>query len=220
MVAPKQKKIRSEEIYDTLLDRIITGEYPEGYRLKEEALGEEFNISRTPVREILRQLAADGLVKVSRDKGAAVLGFTEADIEEIYDIRKALEVLAINCSIMNLSLQKLSGFRKRLQAACESENIVEHTTIDIDLHEYLIESTGRRRLIDLLKRQYQIMKGFRHLGYVDKKVIARASRQHLALIDCLMTRDADGSISVMQQHIEDSKRTIISVMIQRNNMAK
>ena len=100
-----------DEIYSTLFDRIITGEYPAGTKLKQEDIATEFNISRSPVRTVLQQLDQDGLVQLSPNKGARVLPFTADEIEEIYEIRKSLELLCLDISAPILSLHKLLALR-------------------------------------------------------------------------------------------------------------
>ena len=86
-------------IYNTLFERIISGEYKTETILKEEELAKEFKVSRTPVRDALKLLEFDGLIKIQPKKGNLVLGFSIDDAEEIYDIRKALEVLALKKAI-------------------------------------------------------------------------------------------------------------------------
>jgi DNA-binding GntR family transcriptional regulator len=96
-----------EEIYSAMFDKIISGEYPTGAHLKQEDIAKEFNISRTPVRIVLQQLDQDGLLQFTPNKGAKVLPFSADEIEEIYEIRKSLELLCMDVSTPVLSIQKL-----------------------------------------------------------------------------------------------------------------
>jgi len=85
--------MKMDGVYKTMIERLTRSYYPANMRLKEDELSEEFNISRTPIREILRHLERDGLVKVVPRKGATAIPFTTDDVEDIYEIRKSLELL-------------------------------------------------------------------------------------------------------------------------------
>ena len=91
-----------EEIYTALFDRIINNKFPANSWLKEDKLAEDYDVSRTPVREVLRILEQDGLVQIIPNRGARVFGFTIDDLEDIFEIRRVLESLAMEHAVPSL----------------------------------------------------------------------------------------------------------------------
>ncbi len=88
---PADRRVSVLFVTETIRDRILAGVYPAGHHLRENALATDLKVSRTPVREALQRLAADGLVDLSRNRGARVTGFTGEELDEIYGLRVLLE---------------------------------------------------------------------------------------------------------------------------------
>ncbi|MCK9618452.1 MAG: GntR family transcriptional regulator [Lentimicrobiaceae bacterium] len=204
------------DIYTILFNRIIAGEYTVGKRLKEESLATEFNTSRTPIRSILQQLEQDGLIKIFPNKGAEVLPFSADEIEEIYEIRKSLELLCLEISLKNLSLQKLMELKKEIIENTNNEDIQLQTDLDAKLHSYIINSSGKKRLIDMLNQLSRLIQSFRGLGFVQKETKESTIREHIEIIDALCRRDIVFAKEMMSKHIENSKMIALSqLFIQR-----
>ena len=85
----------TDEIVDIIRERILKGEYRIGEKIKETQIATELKISRTPIREAFKQLESEGLIYYIPNRGCFAKGFTKRDIEDIYAVRKALEVLAV-----------------------------------------------------------------------------------------------------------------------------
>ena len=108
--AAESKPIR-EIAYETLKHAIITGDLPAGSRIVETDYAERMHISRTPLREALRKLERDGLVEYMLRRGVIVRAFTIADVEEIYTIRNALEMLTLPAIIQNATSDDIARLR-------------------------------------------------------------------------------------------------------------
>jgi DNA-binding GntR family transcriptional regulator len=201
------------DIYATLFDRIIGGIYKADTRLKEEFLGAEFRVSRTPIREALRMLAQDGLVEILPRRSAVVIGFTVDDVEEIYDIRKSLEIQAIQSSAQNLSIQAIKDLRGRLVEVSRSADYHAHQAIDAELHNTIIEASRKKRLIKILQQMFRLIQQFRELGFKDPAVRELASRTHLDLLDSLSVRDLPEAEKILLNHLEVSKKNAISLIV-------
>ena len=197
--------IASQDVYAALFDRIVSGELSAGMRLKEVALAAEFGLSRTPVRDALRQLARDGLVEIVTAQGARVILFGADDVEDVYDIRMALELLALDINGHALRLQPLTELREQLRRAAEGSDLNEHADIDAKLHRYVVVSTGRRYLLKTFDDMGRLMQRFRYLGFKDPQVIRRAAEEHMAFIEALLVRDVDTARRVLTDHIRNSK---------------
>lgn len=204
------KTITSASVYHTLFNRIISGRYTSQVRLKEVALAREFRVSRTPIREALRELEQDGLVRLTPHCGAVVVPFTADDVEEVYDIRKALEMLAIECAVSRLNLRILADLRRQVDALARSTNIARHAALDERLHGYIVEICRRPRLITLLQQQYRLMQCFRYIGLRQKGVIARTTEEHGRLIEALLRRDSATACAELTRHIDSTKTTVLA----------
>lgn len=203
-------EIASKDVYATLFDRIVSGELAAGARLKEIAISKEFGISRTPVRDALRQLANDGLAEIVPAQGARVVGFSADDVEDVYDIRMALELLSLDIYGEGLRLQPLTGLREEIQRAEEQDDLEAHIEIDARLHRYVVESTGRRYLLHVYDEMGRLMQRFRYLGFRDAAVLKRATTEHADLIDALLVRDINAARRILEAHIRNSKLSALA----------
>jgi len=209
------------QTYKTLFDRVIHNAYPASTRLKEDELAEEFNVSRTPIREALRLLQQDGLVEILPNRGAWVYGFTIDDLEDIYEIRKVLEVLALDFAVPSMSINGLVELRESIEAVRDSSDAAQHAELDAKLHAYIIESSHRRRIIAMLNSLLHLMQTFRELGFRDSQVQQSTIDEHLELIDALSVRDTKLAKEVLSRHITNSKNRVLQKVVRRkeNNLS-
>ena len=201
------------DIYSVMFERVIKSGYAPGERLKEQELAREFGISRTPVRDALRELAEDGLVEIMPKQGARVVGFDADDVEVIYDIRLSLELLALGYAGRLLSLERLRELRAAVLKAGAGGDHIEHEKTDARLHNYIIEVSGKRRIISMLARMFRLIQHFRELGFRDQEVCSLATKEHLELIDALIIRDIEEARAVLRKHLEHSKSKAISHLV-------
>ena len=206
----------THDVYTTLFDRIIHNHYEPDLFLREDGLAKEFSISRTPIRNVLKRLEQDQLIEIIPNRGARIYTFTADDLEDIYEIRKTLEVLALKFALPVLSIQKLIEIRKKVQRICDTSDYFEHATVDADLHSYLIKSCGRRRLINMLNQLYHLIQTFRELGFKDSGIRASTCAEHLDLIDAICVRDSERAVDVLENHIQNAKVRIMTKVVQGN----
>ena len=204
------------QIYAVLFDRIVSGEYPSNTRLKEEELADQFGVSRTPIRLTLRQLEQDGLIEILPNRGARVVGFTVDDVEEVYDIRKSLEIQALKTSAPHLNIQGLLEIRTKLQEVSRINDEKVHEEIDAQVHNYFIQASGKRRLISILNQMFRLIQRFRELGFEDLNLRESAYEAHLALIDAICLRDVNKAVEILADHIEQSKLHAVSLIVKKS----
>jgi DNA-binding GntR family transcriptional regulator len=204
------------QIYAVLFDRIVSGEHPPNTRLKEEELAAQFGVSRTPIRVTLRQLEQDGLVEILPKRGARVVGFTIDDVEEVYDIRKSLEIQALKTSVSHLNIQGLIEIRTKMKEIARINDAKLHEKIDAEVHNYFIQASGKRRLISILNQMFRLIQRFRELGFEDPDLRESASVAHLALIDAICLRDVDKAAEILADHIELSKNNAVSLIVKKS----
>jgi DNA-binding GntR family transcriptional regulator len=204
-----------ERIYIELFNRIFSGQYESYTRLKEAELAREFGVSRTPIREVLQHLAKDGMLQILPNRGAVVRSLTPDDIEEIYEIRRQLETLAVEFAIPFMSLKRLAELRSRIESEIVHPDRETESDSDNDLHMYIISSSNRPRLISMLNQLLRLIQRFRYLGFGDTREAERATREHLQLIDALIERDVDKAKAILNEHVDNSKRLAISILTRK-----
>lgn len=201
------------ELYMKLFDRVVRGGYPPGAWLREDSIADEFGVSRTPVRDALRQLAQDGLVEMIPKRGSRSLGFTVDDLEEAYSIRRNLELLALERALPTLRLDRLMEIRRKIDALDGVVDPQPHASLDNEFHTVIMNAANGKRLPMMLESLYRIMASFRELGFADAEVRRRARAEHLAIIDKLIARDAAGASALLRDHVDATKSRILATVI-------
>jgi DNA-binding GntR family transcriptional regulator len=205
-----------EDIYNLLFNRILNGTYSMGTRLKEADLAEEFGLSRTPVREILLQLSQDGIVEINPNRGATVQPLTPDDIEELFELRKHLELLALEFSIHKINLADLQKIKTSIIAVINSNDYEGSMEADSNLHRYIVESSNKRRLISMVNQLLRIMQKFRFMGFHKLELMHRVNNEHIELIDALLQRDGDKAADILSRHLDNSKYSTLQLIFDEN----
>ena len=198
-----------EKIFLKLRQDILDGKYKAGDSLIEMKLAEEMGVSRTPVREAIRQLELEGLVYSIPNKGVFVEGITSQDIEDIYAIRECMEGLAARWAIERMDEQSL----KELENLCE---LMEFYTGKGDLdrvgelnskfHDLIFESTKSKPLKQILS-DFQYYIGNIRLASLKSPGRAEQSlSEHKAIVEAFKDRDVERGERVLVEHIRNTRR--------------
>lgn len=210
------------DLYTGILERIIRGEYPAGHRLVEEELVKTFAVSRTPVREVLLSLENHGLVERIPNRGARVADFTPDDVDEIYEIRVALECLALRTAINNIPASELVEFERLLQIGLDAEfdsaRKVEYFGLDLELHRLIISNSQNRRLQIYLESIALLVHSLRVMS--NDARVRRAAEEHLAITKALLDRDLETAEALLASHIRQSKKDALAMFLHPRVRAK
>jgi DNA-binding GntR family transcriptional regulator len=218
---PKGSRLKPS-LYANILDRIVTGQFPPGYRLAEEQLALTFHVSRTPIREVLFSLHKDGLVERSHNRGAKVVSFGADDVEQIYEIRAALECLAVRKAVQRLGLDGLREIERRLLIAGRraSKNWKQDLAdIDLHLHKWIISHSGNRRLTAYLENISLLIHSFRLIDHRNADHALLSGKEHLAIVQALLRRDGPLAERLLAAHIHVSMRRILELFSSSQNTA-
>lgn len=205
-------------LYGAIVEKIISGEFSAGQRLVEEELARMFNVSRTPVREVLFALHRDGLVERARNQGARVVLFTPDDVEELFDIRKALECFCIPKVVQTLRLNDLLDLERWLESlngGSGSKWRNKEAEIDMELHKTIISGSGNRRLIAYMGTIRLLQHFLQLAGYRREEHIRQSAQEHLAMVRSLLRRDAQTTQRLLAEHIENGKRHALELFLTR-----
>jgi DNA-binding GntR family transcriptional regulator len=222
----------AEKLVGSLAERIsakiLAGEYPPGSRLRQEALAEEFSVSRTPIREALRQLEVKGVIQHVPNQGAIVLAPNARDIREAYQVRAELEGLAISLAvewITDEQIERMRSAQKRFAATVEKltvaarmsnakahlKSVPNWVESNDEFHGVVIEASGNRRLRQLIRDL--------HLGFtrsvmlsalaMDGRRMRENVAQHEAILSAIARHDAIEARKAMTHHILRSGELIV-----------
>jgi len=181
-------------VRDLLEEAILEGDLKPGERLRAEALAQRFGTSRTPIREALLQLEAQGLVDVEPNRGAVVRSFDRDDLFDLYQVRALLEPRAAALAARTISAADI----ERLDALCEAEDLI---VANEDFHRIILEAAGSARLIDAMRAATGIPRAFRSVFWHDERQREESMMCHRRLVAAFRTRDADLAEAVMRMHI-------------------
>lgn len=199
-------------VFNTLRQAILTGELKPGERLMEIHLADRLGVSRTPIREAIRKLELEGLVIMIPRKGAQVAKITEKNLKDVLEVRKALDVLAVELACQRMT----DDYREKLKEALDhfakvvkNNNLKEITEADVAFHDIINQSTGNDRLIQLVNNLAEQMYRYR-LEYIkDKAYHDRLVKEHEEIYNAIAERDVERAAKAVVLHIDNQEKTII-----------
>jgi DNA-binding GntR family transcriptional regulator len=185
-------------VRDELQHAILEGVLKPGERLRAEALAQRYGTSRTPVREALLQLEAQGLVEVEPNRGAVVRPFDATDLRDLYDVRALLEPAAAARAAARIAPQQIA----RLRELCDDDAPVEdQIAYNEQFHRVIAEAAGSPRLQAAMRAASGIPRAFRSVFWHDAGQRAESLVCHRRLIGAFEAGDAGLAEAVMRMHI-------------------
>lgn len=191
-----------QEAYYYLRDRILCGELAGGARVNPAEVAQHLNISRMPVREALRQLAAEGFVSMRPNRSAAVTTLTAAEIDELFEIRTALEVMAVGYAVAAITpdtLGDLIACKDRMDRS--RDDPFEWAKRHDDFHQAICELSGRKRLAQEVGRIRHAIRPYVLMYLKVFDTVEMPGLEHGSLIDALASKDAKRAQQLMREHV-------------------
>ncbi len=216
-----QRRNLGDDVYQILWSRIVSRDLHPGEKLSDLRLSNELGVSRTPVREALHRLLQDGVIRAEPNRGFFVTSFSARDIEEIFEIRAALEALALRTYLARnpdddfaAELEELSEIEREL-AEAETDNQIRSANerflaADQGFHRTIVERSGNERLAAMINGIWAQIAVFQKAGTHVPGYIEVAVRQHREIIGLLRDRRHDEAIAALGAHIRDMKTRIIA----------
>lgn len=184
----------TEYVAGVLREAIVTGAIKEGEPLAQEELGAKFSVSRAPIREALRLLEAQGLVESTPHRGAKVASLRRDEMVEIFEIRAALEALALRRSLPRLSEATLEAAAALLDQLEHEADINRYIELHRRFHLTLYAEAGAR-LLALVNQQFDAAERYLRLEVANLNNIADPSGRHRELLDACRRRDIEVALS-------------------------
>lgn len=194
-------------VYDRIREDILNGVYKDQEELKETTLGEKMGVSRTPVREALRQLELEGLVEIVPNKGARVSGITKKDIDDIYQIRYLLEGLSARWATEHVTEEQLEKMEETLYLTefhAAKENYDQVYELDSQFHELMYEASGSKLLNHILSDFHMYVTRVRKTSLASSSRSKNSTKEHWALLEAIRERNADKAEKCAHNHIQST----------------
>lgn len=180
---------RKEEAYEYLKNCIITNKMKSGQPLSEPEISKKLQMSRTPVREAIRELEKDGLVVSYPARGAHVAVLSVEDVEEICDLRVLLEVWCLERGMHNISDERLDELCDMFEAAEKDGRWEEFHKADRALHGTIVGASGNGRVIEIVAQLNGQIDRIRHNSAADPNRSKYSYREHMAILDAIKQRN-------------------------------
>ncbi len=198
-------------VFRTIRENILEGKYATNEELKEKTIGEELGVSRTPVREALRQLELEGLVSIIPNKGAYVVGITQKDIQDIYEIRGLLEGLCAKWAAENITKEQLDELEEIVFLADfhagkgNAEQLVE---LDNKFHEILYKASGSKELKHVLSDFHDYVQRVRKMSLTHDMRALESNKEHRMIVEALKEKDSMKAEKLANQHVLNTSENI------------
>ena len=200
------------QIYQILKKEICDGNFPPGQWLQEKELAEKLNVSRSPVREALKQLVDEGLAIEYPNKGVFVKEFTVKDIEEIYEVRILLESYAIKNSVKTITtsnIRELMEILHVLTKQYENNDLASYIETDTQLHQYIITLGGNSIVSDIYRRIYSQSQQFRIYSLTTKRRFDDSVVEHKNIVENICSGNWKEADRINKIHLSLAREEII-----------
>ena len=207
LVKKADKPSYAQVAYDGIKELISNEEIGPGELLSENQLADYFHMSRTPVREAIRRLQAEGLVEIRKGIGTFLKPLTAKDVKDIYEVRKAMELMACETSIYQITDEEIQEVRKNLEdllrrrQSGEKIKSIDFSQIDGQFHDLIIQRSNNKYIELLMEQIYFNVDRYRRLSFHVSLDLEDITRQHLNLLKYLEQRDLKKLQDNLEKHL-------------------
>lgn len=198
------------EAFDRMLDAIVRGQIAPGERLREAQLAKEMGISRGVLREAMQRLEARKLVQRTPNIGVQVIALSEEDLEELYDVREALEGMAARLAASNMAEKDIKRLSSIIEKHARSEGVKKGESYfqggDEDFHTLIAEGSRNKRLIQALGHEiHHQLRFYRFRSSERRGRTHEALEEHRAIVAAIAARDPDAAEAAMRRHLSNAR---------------
>ena len=202
-------------VYNEVREALLCGQFKKGEWLTEHMLTQKLGVSRTPVRSALQRLAEDGLVSLTPNRGAVVIGIAKEDIVDIYRIRMRLEGLASAMAaekITDGAKQQLSENVALFEFYVQRQDTEHIEELDTAFHSMIYEASGSRTLERILTDLHSNTKAYRSQSLCVPGRLARTLEEHKEILGAILTGNAEKAEKLTSAHIECAMENMLVIL--------
>ncbi len=203
----------ADQVYDTLEYNILTGVYACGEIISETRLSEELGVSRTPIREAMSRLYHEKLIKESPN-GTVVVGVTEKDLKDLFEVKRRIEVIATRRAAENISPEGLKALKDNIDQQeffAQKGDAIKVRDLDTEFHDIIYKECGSTTFESILSPIHHKMMKFRRISLEKSKRIMASVAEHKALYNAIAEKDGDKVDTLMLVHIDHAYNSIMEV---------
>jgi DNA-binding GntR family transcriptional regulator len=194
---------------------VLSGVYPSGAQLRQDALAASFGVSRIPVREALLQLEAEGLVQIVPHKGAVVAGLSKAEVDDVFGLRRLLEVRLLRSSIpllTDVDFEDLDRIQEAFGGAIRSRDAARWGTLNAELHMALYKRADLPRTSTIVANLLTTSERYTRIQLTGKAAWQRAQAEHGEIIALCRRKETDAACALLEHHVSAVHRDLAAMM--------
>lgn len=202
-------------IYGAIKEQIIEGRYAPGSRITEQQVAAQFNTSRTPVREAMRQLVADGFALFKPNSGTVVRQWSPEEVRQVFDLRLLIESQIAGHAAAHISqaqIAELTHLQDQIESGgvdVDAANTLRIGPLNREFHRIIALASRHERLVAMLANTIEVPIVQRTFRRYSRERLARSFSHHRELIEALSAHDSAWASSVMSSHIHSAKQTLL-----------
>lgn len=206
------KTSRTKIVYDYLYEQIVSHKLKPGDPIIEQDISSSLGCSRSPVREAIRILAAEGLVRHIPARGAYISEISMQDIEEIFSLRKMLELGALKEGLRRISDEEIQEVENALTGLDQNSESDAFFNSDRLLHDMIVRNSGNKRLMQFFKMINAQIERVRRISALRPQRLSNSKKEHLEIIQAIKARDIEQASKILEEHIENVKLSCFEVL--------
>lgn len=202
-------------VFQTLREAILKGDLRPGERLMELQLAAKLGVSRTPIREAIRMLEQEGLAVTIPRKGAEVARMTEKNMEDVLQIREALDDLAVQVACDKMTEEQLKNLTlamKNFENAIKTGNLSKIVAYDVEFHDIIYESTDNPKLVTLLNNLREQIYRYRVEYLKEKENYPMLIQEHKTILEALREKNKERVADAMRNHIRNQAEAVKNII--------
>jgi DNA-binding GntR family transcriptional regulator len=213
--SPLVRRSIPEALAEQLRGRILAGELPQGTALRQDALARQYGVSRIPLREALRRLEAEGLVRIEPNKGAMVADFPPEEIGELFQMRAALESDLVRLAVPRLvraDADEASAALAAYEEALDRGQVADWGALNWRFHAALYRAAGRPRWLELVAQLNRQTDRFVRLQLALTGALDRARSEHRDILLLAEKGDAGAVAALVRRHILEAGQMLVAAL--------
>ena len=209
------RPVLHEQVAQRLRQMLVEGVIPPGGKLNERTLCEELSISRTPLREAIKMLAAEGLVELLPNRGSVAVQLSEADVHHTFEVMAGLESLSGELAaerVTDAELSEIQALHYDMMAAYTRRDLSAYYQINAAIHRSLNAAAKNPVLTATYNQVNARLQALRFRSNQDGDKWQRAVDEHMAMVQALQARDGTRLRQVLMQHLDNKRHIVIEQM--------
>jgi DNA-binding GntR family transcriptional regulator len=190
---------------------ILMGGVEPGTPLNQEALAEDFGVSRMPIRQALRRLQSEGLVERKQNRRVQVSPLRRDEIEDIFDMRIVLEPMALRLAIPRATKLDIRTMTRALEDSADDEDPATFGLRNTAYHMALLRPCARQRLLGTIHSLLDLSDRYQRAAYADSTFMAPLHDQHVLMLEAVRSQQPDAGAAVLEQHIRGGRDRLVEL---------